>query len=717
MKKLFIIIITIFLSLTNMLSQSYISWENYTFSQRVTDIDIDNNNNNNIWISTQGGLVKYNKKNGEKTYFNHANANLPDNNLLSLYCDASGNVWMGGKYYGIGKFNGEQCTIYNQANSGLPFDQYNSKIKVDKKGNVWIASFRWMAKFDGSNWKTWITGSDLSPFPIISDFLIDANGVVWICSTDGFGKIENDKYSIISGINGGTNQCIGMDNNKNIWIGIEGIGLYKYDGSIFTSYNTSNSTLPTDNIFSISFDSNDNMWLATDKGLVKFNIFGCQLYKPATPDTALLRLKADNNENIWCGTYNGNLLCFDGSNFSSIDLSNSPLKGNYINDILIDNENHKWIATTKNLVKKTKDQFYTVIDKPVSTLTQSNNGAIWLAFSHGDTALLKIDKSEKIIFDSLNSPLNLNKTGLCRMAVDNKDNLWISSSKNGLYKYDGTSFTNYNTSNSAIPSNQLGILKIDKYNNIWGGSSYGLFKFDGKTWSVWNRTNSNIPTNVVVGLDFDSENKLWLSCMDEYRIIGGDYGGGLTCFDGQTMKTYKTDNSGLLTNTIWDVFVDVKGLVWLGTCGGGLMSFDRKDKWLSYNVSNSGIANNIVQWIKQDESGYIWMGHIDAGISVFNPDSFQLSTENIDNCLKTLTIFPNPVKDIINIKIKTTVEKNVNARIYDLNGKIISSLPSQKINQSSSIVHYKRPNGIHCNQVYILKISCDSDQFYSKIFF
>jgi len=589
MKRLLIIVITISLSLTNLLSQSYISWENYSFSQRVTGIDF---NKNDIWISTQGGLVKYNKKNGIKKYYHRANANLPDNNLIGLFCNADGSVWIGGKYYGIGNLNGEQCTIYNHTNSGLPFDQYNSKIKVDKNGNVWIASFRWMAKFDGSNWKTWITGSDISAFPIISDFLVDANGVVWICSTDGLGKIENDKYSIIQGIYGGINQCMGMDNNKNIWIGIDGRGLYLYNGSTFTNYNTSNSSLPTNSVFSISFDSHKNMWLATDKGLVKFNVSGCQLYKPAPPDTALLCLKADDNDTIWCGTFNGNLLCFNGSNFNSIDLSNSPLKGNYINDIL-----------------------------------------------------------------------------------------------------------------------------IDKDNNLWGGSANGLFEFDGETWSVWNRTNSNIPTNVVVGLDFDSENKLWFSCMDEDRITGGDYGGGLTRFDGQTMKTYKTDNSGLLTNTIWDVFVDAKGLVWLGTCGGGIMSFDRKNKWLSYNVTNSGIANNIIQWIRQDKSGYLWMGHIDAGISVFNPDSFQLSVNNIDNCLKSLTIFPNPVKDIINIKINTTVEKNVNVRIYDLNGKLISSLPDQTINQNNSIIHYKRPDALHCNQIYILKISCDSDQFSTKIYF
>ena len=157
MKKLSIIVLLFYIYLPQSLSQSHSSWLNYSFSQRVTVIDI---NGNDIWISTQGGLVKYNKTTNEKTYYNRANSNLPDNNLLGLFYTANHDVWVGGKYYGIGKFTGEQCSIYNQANSGLPFDQYNTKIQIDENGNVWVASFRWMVKYDGSNWKTWITGGE-----------------------------------------------------------------------------------------------------------------------------------------------------------------------------------------------------------------------------------------------------------------------------------------------------------------------------------------------------------------------------------------------------------------------------------------------------------------------------------------------------------------------------------------------------------------------------
>jgi len=715
MKNLLIIVLFLNIYIPHSISQPHTSWLNYSFSQRVTGINIKGND---VWISTQGGLVKYNKTTSEKTYYNRANSNLPDNNLLGLFCNTNGDVWVGGKYYGIGKFTGVQCSIYNQMNSGLPFDQYNHKIQVDKNGNIWVASFRWMARFNGSSWKTWTTGNDLSAFPIISDFLIDDKGVVWICSTDGFGKIENDEYSIIPGIYGGINQCMGIDNNENLWIGIEGRGLYLYTGGTsFTNYNTSNSCLPTNLIYAISFDSENNMWLATAEGLVNFKTTACNIFSPPISEKALLRVKADNNDTIWCGSFNGKLLCFDGFKFSSIELSNSPLKDNYITDILTVNDNTTWIGTKKNTVIKTTTQFYSVFNKQANAFAQDKGGAIWVAFGSGDTCLLKIDADESIVFDSLNSPLNTKKILIRVLAVDNNNHIWISTKRQGLYKYDGLSFTNYNMDNSAIPSNQITEFAFDKDNVLWGGSLNGLFKFDGTNWTVWDTENSNIPTNLVNGLTIDAENKVWFSCMDEDRIVGREYGGGLTCFDGQTMTTYNINNSGLLSNTIFGIYIDEN--IWLATWGAGLMFFDKKDKWITYNVTNSGIANNLTQGITRDKEGNLWIGHNDAGISVFNPDSSiqPVNIYDFDKNNSSLFIFPNPVNNDLYLKLNTTAEKNIESHIYDLNGRLVLTLPNQTISQNNPVLHFQLQNLLQNNHIYILNINCDGKQFNAKFLF
>ena len=700
------------ISITTLFSQAHSSWLNYSFSQRVTDICLDNIN---VWVATQGGLVKYNKSNGQKTYYNRANSNLPDNNLLSLCIDKDKSIWVGGKYYGIGKYNGEKCTIYNQSNSGLPFDQYNAKIKIDKNGDIWVASFRWIAKFDGTNWKSWKTGNNLSTFPIISDFVIDENEIVWICSTDGLGKIENDIYSIVPGIPGSmTSLCMAIDNQRNIWIGRAGTGLYQYDGTRITNYNTSNSCLPTNQIFDIAFDSQNKMWLATPEGLIKFGISQCYLYRPPVPDTSLLRVMCDVNDTVWCGSFSGKLMCFNGTNFNSIELSNSPLKDNYIMDIIADNENNTWIATKKNVVKKSNDQFSAIFNKQSNAFALNKEGAVWIAFDSGDTCLLKYKPDLSIVFDSLNSPLNTNKVKISNMIVDNNI-LWIATSRYGLFKYDGVTFTNYNISNSTIPSNEVGPLLFDQGNNLWGGSANGIFKFDGSTWTVWNRSNSNIPTNMVNGIAVDKDNKIWFSCMDESRIVGIEYGGGLTCFDGlNIMKTYNIQNSGLLCNTIMDIHIDKNNLLWLSTYGAGLMSFDMINIWKVYDVNNSGIANNVVQKINQDKSGYLWLGHIDAGISVFNPglDTFDINEKEDEK--KTFIINPNPFKYNTNITFKITENNSiVTLKVYDIKGILLEiPIKGQSYNSGTQNVNWISNN--FKSGIYFFSLTINGKTFNRK---
>lgn len=275
--SIFILIFLFFVPFTY--SQSHSSLTNNSTNKRIFGVDILGND---IWMSTSEGLVKYNKITGKINYFNTANTNLPDDYLLDLFCDNNDNVWVSGKYFGIGKFTDEQFTIYNQENSGLPSDQNNYQIKLDKNGNVWIVSYCWMVKFDGVNWKKWKTGNLASSWSVISGFDIDENNVVWIYSTDGIGKIENDEYTIISDIGSGLIAKAGdvkVDNEQNVWIAIENQGLYKFNGIEFIKYSDSISCLTSTNtIYKISIDTSNTIWFATVEGLIKFNDSECAVF-------------------------------------------------------------------------------------------------------------------------------------------------------------------------------------------------------------------------------------------------------------------------------------------------------------------------------------------------------------------------------------------------------------------------------------------------------
>lgn len=727
MKKKLAIILFFSFFVFGSLSQPFSDWKNYSYNQNVTGIEI---RGNYLWISTQGGLIQYNKNTGEKVYYNRANANLPDNNLFGV-CSIGNDedaVWIASTNYGIGKLKDGQCISYNMANSGLPSDQHNRKIERDKNGNLWIASFSSMVKFDGTNWITWETGSPLSSFPVISGFDIDSSRIVWVYSTDGIGKIENDEYAIFSDVGSGLNAktgCVKVDKEQNVWFAIANSSLYKLADSKLTLHNTSNTCLPTMTISDISFDIQNRMWLCTSEGLVQYNDAKCLVYPAPEP---LFRIEAASNDTVWCGTLGGKLLCFDGENYKSIDISNSPLADNIVTAIHIDNNDNKWISTRKNISLKTKEQFKEFYKKPAVAFISDNNGVTWIAFytnsahedyNNGDTSLIKISNAGTEVFTSNNSPFTPG-IQINSLATDAKNNLWISSN-NGIFVFDGETFTNYNTGNSSIPSNYIGLIIFDNTGNLWGtlngqGISNGLCKFDGSTWTVWNTSNSKIPTNIVSGMDVDSENNLWFSCMDEERIVGREYGGGLTCFDGNSMKTYNIYNSGLLCNTIFDVYVDRKDKIWLATSVAGLMNFDMKDKWKSFNTGNSGIAHNWVQQIKQDKEGNLWLGHPGAGVSVYIEDTL-ISNNSLKQHGSSFQIYPNPVSDILMINYSGNSKEEVIVEIFDINGRIIKKWNLQNICPENPFLKLNVLGLINENQVYILRVTSDKKQTSQKFLY
>ncbi|MBN1596778.1 MAG: T9SS type A sorting domain-containing protein, partial [Bacteroidales bacterium] len=604
------------------------------------------------------------------------------------------------------------------------FDQWNINIKKDNLGNVWTITDRWMVKFDGTEWKTWKTGDDYSSVNWISGFDIDSENTVWIHSRDGIGKIENDEYTIISSIvSGPPGGCVKVDPDQNIWFAIRFEGLYKYDRSTFINYSTENSCLPTNSILDISFDSNNKMWLASWGGLINFNITDCSVYEPDGAEIDLYTLNCDANDTIWCGTMSGYLLCFNGYDFAKINVSNSPIKTNYITDILVDNKNTTWIGTYRNLVKKNESEFINVFNRPINSIEEDNYENIWIAFNDGDTSLLKLNGEESLVFDSLNSPFNTNYNPIRDIVFDSDNQIWIATGVNGLFNYNGSEFTNYNTDNSSIPSNGIFELVIDHNNSLWGGTTEGLFKFDGENWEVWNTANSDIPTNVIISLSVDSENNVWFSCMDEGRRVAPELGGGLVSFNGKHITIYNIENSEINSNTIFDTFIDNNDVVWLTTFPYGIMSFSKRvpwgskvNPWTSYSVTNSGLSNNHTEVITGDINGTIWIGHADAGISVFNPDSSLQPVAVHNEIFSSVTVFPNPASNELFIRLDPFREEPVRISIYDLSGRLIDNIPENEIMYDNNNIRLNLDHSHYTNQIYIISIITREGLHYSSKF-
>ncbi len=165
----------------------------------------------------------------------------------------------------------------------------------------------------------------------------------------------------------------------------------------------------------------------------------------------------------------------------------------------------------------------------------------------------------------------------------------------------------FNTSNSGLPSNNLGRVVIDEDGTKWIGTDDGLAKFDGTNWTVYNTSNSGLPdSDMSSNIAIDQDGVLW---------FGAKYY-GLVKFDGTNCTIYNSSNSGLPNNFIYTIAIDGDGVKWIGT-GVGLAKFDGTT-WTTYNSSNSGIPDGAVTSIAIDDNGSLWIG---SDYWVFDPNN------------------------------------------------------------------------------------------------
>lgn len=272
--------------------------------------------------------------------------------------------------------------------------------------------------------------------------------------------------------------------------------------------------------------------------------------------------------------------------------------GNYINDMEIQGS-YVWCATTGSLVRWNK------ADGTYRQFTEKDGLA--------DIHVYRIEK-------------------------DAQGNLWLGGTTKGIQRFDGATFTTYNTANSGLVSNAVSAIAITQNGVVWIGTDGGLSKFDGKSWTSYTTQNSGIPWNNVGSVAVDKSGVVWLA-HNEY----GKYP-AVSSFDGTTWKSFNNDNSLLTADYIISVAVDNNNVKWFGTLGD-LFSFDGKT-WTEYQCKS-------VRDMTLDSKGVLWAAA--GGNSTGIPSFPVYGISSFDG--KSWTSYPlaakleHPIQDFRNVRI------------------------------------------------------------------
>lgn len=157
--------------------------------------------------------------------------------------------------------------------------------------------------------------------------------------------------------------------------------------------------------------------------------------------------------------------------------------------------------------------------------------------------------------------------------IDHAGNLWFSIGGEGVYRYNGTTFTNFTTKDGLCDNNAGDIIE-DKSGNILIATQAGICRYDGKSFSKYLEADS-MNKLMITSLFEDNEGNIWFGAMGKgiYR-----YDARLSDGQGKKLTNFLNNqpfNLGNRYQLILDILQDRNGNMWFSSWnGGGVWRYD-----------------------------------------------------------------------------------------------------------------------------------------------
>ena len=383
----------------------------------------------------------------------------------------------------------------------------------------------------------------------------------------------------------------------------------------------------------------------------------------------------DRDGFMWFGTATG-LNRYDGYTFKVYQHANDDpgsLPDNYITDIVEMPDGRFWINTARGYVlfDKERDCFVTDVTGFMKNLGSEGVPERFFVDREGNTWLSVVaegcyrykEGGKRLYFSYAEH--SLPAYGVTQMA-ECSDGLLLIYNTGLLVCLDRASLaikwkTDEITKNMPAGKTIEFSLFVDRDNCIWAYSSMGIWAYDcgTKSWrtdltAIWSSR-----TDVIIhAVAQDIEGRIW---------VGKDYD-GIDVLDkemGKVTSLVAHDDNGrsLPHNTIYDLYADRDGIMWVGTYKKGVSYY-----------SESIFKFNMYEWgditcIEQADENRLWLGTNDHGILLWNrstgkAESFWRDAEGQ---------LPNPVVSMLKSKDGKLWVGTFNGGLYCMDGSRVRS--------------------------------------------
>ncbi len=512
-----------------------------------------------------------------------------------------------------------------------------STIFQDSRGWLWFGGDGGLFRFDGQTFQSVSLPDSLPRDPVTA--LFEADNRLWVgfrSGAVGFMPANAVFLTLASRENSGNQQqpaplqrwapaegtpqhpIVGFcrDSSGALWIATYGEGLYCWSNNRLYQFDTDDGLAGSD-IYSIVCDGLGRVWAATDAGISICSMPGPgqkQVQNLVTadglPDEIVSALLADQNGDIWIGTYDQGVCRY------------RIRKGTFEYPV------NNWPYG------------------PVSSMAAFGSRELWVGT--GQNGLIRLEMSDRAGVPAAVSPLPdshpLRRQKIQALFKDREGLLWALEHKGAIYS------ANVRIGMLTTPFREIQAVCVDRKGRLWAGTSDGLYRKTGEVFqqvlpgrqnilSLWVAPTGDLWVgtfgNGVFILGPDGQVKRQLTEQQgltngSVLSINGNADqvwlatlGGVTKMNLRDMQA-KTFRSELGAGYVYKVLVDSKNRVWFGTDGEGLILLEN-GAFRRFNQA-AGQSLKTIYSIAEDLEGRIWFSTEDKGLFRFDGQSFQQYT-------------------------------------------------------------------------------------------
>jgi ligand-binding sensor domain-containing protein len=327
------------------------SYQNDDFKIKVLDWDSNNitgiisGANGTYWVKSRDGLARLHQ-NGNVEYFGEAQG-LSPLDIRALLLDRENNLWIGTNGGGIRKYCGDAFRYY-KAENGLAGNTVMSILQTDDS-TLWFGTYdNGISQKTGDAWRQFTTEDGLSNTRVWCS-LQTSDGDLWFGTSGGLMQRTGDRFishDASSGFPGRQVYSLAEDQNGTLWCGTgKGLCFKPVGENVFVQVDA----VPGIKIRGILHDKTNNMWLATNEGVVQFDGKQVKRYfeSDGLPDNSVFCIAKGPDNAIWVGTESG--LCRIVDTVVEPLLVQGGFGANHINFISHLESGEVWIGTNDGL--------------------------------------------------------------------------------------------------------------------------------------------------------------------------------------------------------------------------------------------------------------------------------------------------------------------------------------------------------------------------------